>query len=208
MRWLVMIFALNVLLGLWHWADLRKVKPISRYEVDLGVEELALPQAGNSCLLLGPLKKSEDAELLRRRLIQEGYVVELTEKEFEKAPRYWVYYGPMEDYAAALEQHQLFRENGIDSFIITKERLYGALSLGVFENIDSAQRMQAYMGSKGYQASIRNIFKFESDFWVEIRRPSEEIKVIKIKEIGGSLGLQIELREFLCKTVASEKPFP
>ena len=208
MRWLALIFTINVLLGVWHWSDARQSRLGPQYKVSDDVVELLVSPHGRGCLLLGPIFEQERAQDFKLRLNEFGLRSTLMKREREKAPRYWVYYGPFESYSESLKEHRKFRDQGVDNFIITQDDLYGALSFGVFENIDSAQRMQAVMRSKGYHTSIRNIFKFESRWWVEIEVPEEGLISSKINNIQLDLGLDLEMREFFCKTVASEKPLP
>lgn len=208
MRWFALIFTINVVLALWHWNDARQSRVGPKYEVSDSVIELSISPVGSGCLLLGPIFDQNVAEEFGARLKESGLRTSLIKRDREKAPRYWVYYGPFESYSESLKEHRRFRDEGVDNFIITQEDLYGALSFGVFENIDSAQRMQAVMQGKGYRTSIRNIFKFESRWWAQIEAPGQQAISNKIKDIQHDLGLALEMREFFCKTVASEKPLP
>ena len=208
MRWLALIFSLNVALALWFWNDARQIKTGPTYQLADGVVALEVSALGSGCLLLGPIVDRQVAEDFERSIVQAGLNANLIRKDREKAPRYWVYYGPMETYSESLEQHRKFKSEGIDNFIITQEDLYGALSVGVFENIDSAQRLQAIMRAKGYKTAIRNIFKFESRWWVEVSVSESDLIINKINSLQGDHGLDLEMREFFCKTVASEKPLP
>jgi len=202
-RWLVFLFAVNVCFAVWQWSGMRTIKNVPAYTLDKGVQTLRLAESGRGCFLIGPLAEQARAEELDGRLKALGLYSELIQKQTEKAPRYWVYYGPLPDYEMALEQSRKFRAEGLDNFIITQESLYGAVSLGVFENIDSARKMQALVQRKGYATSIRNIFKFDSAWWVEVLVPNEPEKSNEISRIVGGFGLAPELREFFCKTVAS-----
>ncbi len=208
MRWLALIFTINVALALWHWNDARGLRVGPQYDLVDNAIELSISPLGTGCLLLGPIFEQSVAQEFELRLNELGLRTNLIKRDREKAPRYWVYYGPFSSYAESLKEHRKFRDEGVDNFIITQEDLYGALSFGVFENIDSAQRMQAVMLGKGYRTSIRNIFKFESRWWVEIEAPSKRSISNKINDIQHVLGLALEMREFFCKTVASEKPLP
>ncbi len=208
MRWLALIFSLNVALALWFWNDARQLKIGPRYQLTDGVVELKVTALGSGCLLLGPISEQRVAEDFERSVSQAGLEANLIREDQERAPRYWVYFGPMADYSEALAQHRKFKSEGVDNFIITQDDLYGALSIGVFENIDSAQRLQTIMRAKGYKTSIRNIFKFESRWWVEIAVPESDLIVNKINSIKRDHGLDLEMREFFCKTVASAKSLP
>lgn len=189
------------------WLDVRGGVDLPSYAAS-AKGELASYESGQGCYLYGPIVKELDARAFVAELEAVGMVSSLFSKEYEKAPRYWVYFGPMDDYAGALAQLKEFDGLGIDSFIITRDDLYGALSLGVFENIDSARRMQAIMSAKNYQVSIRNIFTFEKRWWVEIQASKTGLKLNKINEIAHNYGIAPENKEFFCKTVAKAKSFP
>lgn len=204
----LLLFTVNVVFALWQWSEVRgSYQPVVKYAVGDGVERIGISESGRGCLLLGPLSDQQEARNFLVALSDAGVRSDLIERQEEVAPRYWVYYGPFESYAESLKKQKEFNDKGIDNFIITAQGLYGALSVGVFENIDSAQRMQGYMRDKGYMTSIRNIFDFESVWWIQVWLSDNSRNRIKISQIAQSLGMVIKSRDFFCKTVASENSF-
>lgn len=213
MKLFVALFAINVCVAIVLWLDLRQIRPIQAFEFEASAKEVHLlsPSARaseRSCLLLGPFEQAEQGQSIFETLSEQGFKVDLIVQELEQAPGYWVYYGPLANYAEALVQLREFQSKKIDSFIITRDDLYGAISLGVFENIDSAQRMQSVMGKKGYPTSVRNIFKFKTVNWLQIEHPKNQEKYNKINGLMVASRDDLKMREIFCKTVASRKPFP
>lgn len=209
MRFMVWLFAANVIAAVWIWIDIRQIKPAPEYELYEYAKEVAVLKRGDvatgirRCMLLGPFENEERANVFQDVLKERRLPFERVEQSLEKAPTYWVYFGPLPDYDSAVAQLREFQSKNIDSFIITREDLYGAISVGVFENIDSARRMQVQMTRKGYPTSIRNIFKYKTVWWYEIRTDQELIKAIKNKQLDGYGRPDFDFREIFCKTVAS-----
>lgn len=208
MRALVVLFALNMLMAGWIWTDLRAIKSAPSFLQEDGAVELVQIKSGKGCLLVGPSKNGRDAEMFVQSLADTGLFAKTIERKQEVAPRYWVYIPALKDYAGSLALQAELNAKGVDNFIIHHDELYGALSVGVFENIDSAERMQSVMTRKGYRVSIRNIFNYESSWWVQIEAAADQKNINEISRIAMKYGLPRQMREIFCKTVASEKSLP
>jgi len=199
----VVLFALNVLMAGWFWAEHRSIKGVAQFTYGDGVRRLAYVEPGRGCLLLGPSKDEIAVDRFVNDVIQKGVVAQKIERKHEVAPRYWVYVPSQGEYADSLVLQKELDAKGVDNFIIHRDGLYGALSVGVFENIDSAERMQLTMLNKGYQVSIRNIFNYESSWWVQLSAVADQKNTNEISRIAPKYGLPKQMREIFCKTVAS-----
>jgi hypothetical protein len=209
----VALFAINVCVAIVLWFNMRQVAHPEVFVFESRAKDVQLlspasSASNRSCILLGPFDVVEDGLAIHDDLLGQGYKVDLVAQELEQAPGYWVYFGPMDTYADALVQLREFQAKNIDSFIITRDDLYGAISLGVFENIDSAQRMQLLMAKRSYPTTIRNIFKFKTVNWVQVEHAESELKFIKNSGLAVSYEGDLKMREIFCKTVASRKPLP
>lgn len=202
----------NLLVGTFIWQQ-SKSKPTSPpYKQYPAAVRISLLSDVNNrvarCLLLGPISDSAVAAKLEALLSNSDVRSELVMQSIEKAPGYWVYFGPISTEEAALDQLRKFQAQGIDSFIIRQGNLAGSISLGVFENIDSAMRMIASLERMGYSVQIAEIKKADEVFWLQILRGQKPTEVEEISALlGGKEGLP-EMRQIFCKTVASENPFP
>ena len=175
MKWLMfLLLFLNFALATFGWLDLRKGARQAVYSSPLGMREIELLGGGRVldvspaglCWLIGPLVVEQRASTIYRRFLDVGFDAQVIVDEVDKAPGYWVYYGPIASYPESLQQLKEFQSKGIDSFIIGRDGLKGSISLGVFENIDSARRMKKIMLAKGYETDLYEIAKKKKRFWV------------------------------------------
>jgi hypothetical protein len=156
------------------------------------------------CLLLGPLENQEQAEVILQSLGGDNKSSKLVVQKVKKAPSYWVYFNT---YAEKTVDEWLedFKLKKIDSYVIRSGDLKGALSLGVFENIDLAYRLKKMMKKKGFESKISEINKLDSEFWLLFSAGYAAENKKKIDEMLTPLKKMHEKREIMCKSVASEK---
>lgn len=100
------------------------------------------------CMVIGPFSKDERAKIGTLKLgipagrwETAGLVVKQAAQD---APaEYRVYAGPAESLNAAYELRKDFREEGLDSFVLTDGPLAKSVSLGVFSSFGAAERFIA-----------------------------------------------------------------
>ncbi len=215
MRWVLLsLFMLNLLLAGMQWYTYRVQVRAPTYVVEQGVPRLdllndAISEAalgGARCLLLGPFESSDAAKEVRALLpARAGFEVELVEQQLKKAPSYWVFDGPFDDAASLEARYREFQEKRIDSFIIRSGELANGISVGVFENIDSAKRMLSQMKAKGYRVNMRPISRNRYAFWLSVSRSGEGVPDSEIRQLFKGLKGLPESRQIFCKSVASPK---
>ncbi len=213
MKWLlVLLFALNVSLGLLQWFKAREQAGQSHFQdsdaiasIMLLGKQMSASESRERCLLVGPLQGEAKSEQLLSVLVVEGVKAELIRKKVDKAPGYWVYFGPFANANESLAQLREFHSKSIDSFIIRNGELKGNISLGVFENIDSARRMKKIMKRNGYETKMREIEKSEDEFWVLISGSNNGGDFSRSTALLKGLSGVPEMRQIFCKSVASEK---
>lgn len=198
----------NVALALMIWLDYRGVRQPEVYKEKQGVHVIQLLQRGlhdnglvasERCWLFGPESDRKVVELLKVELSSIDYFSKIVETEVKKAPGYWVYFGPLENEQASRAQLREFQSKGIDSFIIRRKDLNGSISLGVFENIDSANRMLKIMQRKGYVAKMTEIPKSEKEFWLQLKYPKESDLEARFLSYLDTKKTALESREIFCK---------
>lgn len=212
MRYVMALLIANFLVGTFIWQQTKNKSAVPLYKQYPAAVRINLlsdvSDKKGRCLLMGPISDSVVAARIESLLSDSGVESELVVQPINKAPGYWVYFGPISTEELALGQLRKFRAQGIDSFIIRQGNLVGSISLGVFENIDSAMRMIASMERIGYSVQISEIKKAKNVFWLRIIGGQ---KSTEVEEIGALLGGEEgrpEMRQIFCKTVASENPFP
>ena len=100
------------------------------------------------------------------------------------------------------------KKSKVDSYLITQGELANGISLGVFENIDSARRMLDRRLGQGYQAKVTELGKQDFEYWVAIEGGYTVDLDIKVTEIVDKLKMMYGKRQISCKSVASEKKLP
>lgn len=223
MKWIFfMLFGLNLLLASLQWWNMREADGQQSYVPQPGIKQLTLLQersikttatesmaeADQQCELVGPITDKSRADSLLKLLKIGGVRASLVVQEMKRAPGYWVYYGPVASESARQEKWREFQSKGIDSYLITSGKLKGAISVGVFENIDSAQRMKQKMSGHGYQSKLSEIEKSSEVYWLLIYEPYLIENKKKIEEALNAFEVRPEKRQIFCKSVASEKQFP
>jgi len=224
-RWIFLtLLLLNVLFAVVEWSS-----RLDKYElldkpyriVEGGVrltmlgESKVLQEVGGSsggmgaieplCLLLGPLDSKEEATQLLSLFQQEDLKVELVAQPIKKAPNYWVYLAPFENRKAAIVKLKELQSAKVDSYLITQGELANGISLGVFENIDSARRMSKRRKGQGYDVKVSELGKSEFEYWIAILEEYTEELDLEVTKIASKLEESLEKRQIFCKSVASEK---
>ena len=228
MRWIFLtLLLLNSLFAAVEWsskADARGVLDKSYRFIEGGerlvlLRELGGPMAAGDivtperevdrlCLLLGPMEGKAKAIQLIDIFKLRGVGVELVAQEITKAPNYWVYLAPFESRKAAVKRLKELRNAKVDSYLITQGDLANGISLGVFENIDSARRMSKRRRNQGYDVKVTELGKKEFEYWVAVMKEYTEDLDAEVSEIMNELELLFEKRQIFCKSVASEKQLP
>lgn len=199
----------------YQWEVYRNTKQESVYYKGTQVSKIAFLDelqgkdlSSKRCMLVGPLHHEGEGSGLKSNLSSLGFKSEIIKRDVEKAPGYWVYFKMNSLVQSGGEKLKEFKAKGIDSFLINTGRLKGDISLGVFQNIDSARRLEAQMKKKGYEVKTAEIDKGFEEFWLLI-------------PLGDSVGNNYEIapaikpliggykkQQIFCKSVASEKQLP
>ena len=216
MKWIFLsLLAINVVLVAIQWVDSRStVTPVPYIDeagskslkllAEMSGKKLLVGKESAMCLLVGPLETRKIAEQMREFLNEGSDNAKLVVQEVRKAPSYWVYFDAYENKSVSAWSEE-FKLKSIDSYVINLGELKGALSLGVFENIDLAYRLKKMMKKKGYESKISEINKVDKEFWLLFSSGYAAENQKKIDEMLTPLKKMHEKREISCKSVASEK---
>ena len=160
------------------------------------------------CLLAGPLIERADAKRLIAELQRLEVAAEIVVQTITKAPNYWVYLEPYETRKAAIAKLKALQLAKVDSYLITQGELANGISLGVFENIDSARRMLERRQGQGYDVKIRELGKKNFEYWVSVAGGYSAELDKKVTKIMDGLEMSFGKRQIFCKSVASENKLP
>ncbi len=151
------------------------------------------------CYLVGPISKLIEAESVLNELQLIDGASRLVYSDVKLPPKFWVHIPPLVSRKAAIEKMRLLKSQGVDSFVITAPDLNNAISLGVFDNIDSAERMINLQKSRGVQAKLRVRERVSQVYWIYTSHRNDDEKTVRKRlQSGGQ-----EFREIFCKTVDS-----
>jgi hypothetical protein len=157
-------------------------------EVKAGNIEL---NASAECVLIGPFSQEEYAsiEALKLGIPTSGWVVAgLTElrRVVDGPLEYRVYAGPTESLNAAYQLLKDFRDQGLDSFVLTDGPLAKSVSLGVFSSYGAAERFVKTI-SRAEQASLAIHSPGQADVVRYIRFKGAEIERVNALQATGLL---------------------
>jgi hypothetical protein len=172
---------------------------------EIVLDEANLLGGSDMCSLLGPLETQAMAKQILAALNGAGIESSLVEQKINKTPSYWVYFDEFSEGVVASAQLAEFRRKGIDSYLVASGELKGALSLGVFENTDLAHKLKRNLLKKGYGAKIYEFYRLESEYWLLLSSGYDDENKEEIDSILKPLKKSSEIRQIICKSVASEK---
>lgn len=210
-RWLFYsLLTANIVLLVLQWSSQRDIHRLERFSYAEGVVQIKLVQFdlardGQECILLGPYDEEDVARDIAEGLKGFEFRTEFLKKDVGRAPAYQVYVTAFKDGLSAAQQVREFKRINVDSYVIGTGDLKGKVSVGVFKNIDSTRRMRKIMSKKGYETEISEIKRFESEFWVQVEERYTAENKRKIAQFLTFKNAESEMRQFFCKSVASEK---
>jgi len=110
---------------------------------------------------------------------------------------------PFNANTAARQTLEALQADGLDSFLITTGDLAGGISLGLFSQEASALGLQESLAAQGYATSIREVVTSSNEIWVTIEGISQDL--LQGSELLDLLseGLELEVIEKPCETIAS-----
>ena len=120
------------------------------------------------CPEIGPFDDRPSALLFATELQIAGIVTRLKSKNDINDLKYWVYLPIGGGKEAAMLKLNELREKQIESYLITKGELKGQVSLGVFNNLESANGLQSKLEALGIDTRLHKKSKRTKLFWLSI----------------------------------------
>ncbi len=207
MKWLfLLLVTINVILFVVQVKDKESKGQVSSFNKVPGAQHIKLlkeevKSSNERCVVVGAIADKSALDQVVGYLTGKNIEFELIEKELMLAPSYWVYVkdGPDESLLKKLDNLK------IDSYMVASGELSGRLSVGLFANIDLAQDMIEMLSKVGVNAAFIEKMKIKKTKWVSfgLNENGTEVPVVKaLKDMQINLG---EIKEFFCKSIASEK---
>ncbi|ABC32878.1 conserved hypothetical protein [Hahella chejuensis KCTC 2396] len=189
-------------------------------EVDVQEEEVGdkssiekLPETPVSkgerlCLLMGPFEGDAQAQSLKIALEKRDVESVAFPKNISLAPEYWVYLEPVESRKTAIIKLRELQVRKIDSYLISQGELRNGISLGLFKNVDSANRLLKQRISEGYDAKIKEVPKERLEYWVATKEEANLQTVARVDKVLDERNLNTNKRQIFCKSIASGVELP
>ena len=214
-RVLALLLAINLLIGLWLGLRAESVSeeseflPASAARLEL-VSDLTpdVRESRERCAELGPFSNEDllqELPALNESVWSLGTVVS------GEQSLYRVYLGPAADRAGALvmlaEVRQRLEEAGlnIDSYVVAEGVLDNAVSLGLFSNIDNAERVRDQLLQLGYDVQLEPETRRSEVLWLSAKLSDiPEGQLESWRPILAADGA-ISISENLCETIAHRK---
>ena len=170
-----------------------------------GIGLLSEVKAGGAvderCVVIGPVEGQESLERIKRLLDDWLVVYEIIDKKEEMAPSYWVFAEGNREEGLVDELASV----GIDSYKVVDGKRAGEVSLGLFANIDLAENLIKRVKAKGFNAFYVEHERFSESRWLSFK-VQETVGLSELKSRVEASKIKVgEIKEFFCKSVASEK---
>lgn len=178
-------------------SKLRRGKASAKTKTNTSSKAVEAKVGGPQCVLVGPFAELISARQVRDRLALSVEQSSLVKLEVALEPVSWVLLPPADSREQAVENLQELRASNIDSFLVANndDGYENAISLGVFSNPESAQKVAVKLQEQGYPAIVAQKQRKKADYWLALDESSsktfdkmsiesfkEEMPEIKIKE--------------------------
>jgi hypothetical protein len=209
MRWVFLsLICLNLLVMVWFWRDQagtsmeRISEPEQKGEVlvllseldssDIDYKEIKAKssQVASRCYSVGPLADRIDAKHLKVRAEALGFNSELRGLTTGTSIEHWVHIPPQANRQQSLRLLRELQGRGVDSYIITQGDLAEGISLGLFRNEDSAQRLTKKMQGMDYNVVIKEVSRGEKELWLEFPQVAQLTEAMRKRVVGEGQSLQ------------------
>lgn len=153
---------------------------VSEYEADSALQAEINALASRQCTVASGFPSLDEASSFLAEARNAGFEAALEMGGQALEPLYRVYLPPASSRAIAtitldgLAERLAAAELAIDSYLITRGILENAIALGVYEDPERAQTVQASVAEMGYEAEIEELSRSTGEIRVWLRHPTAE----------------------------------
>jgi len=127
---------------------------------------------GRSCVTVGPFKAASDADVALTQYAGEGMRTSLRSEHGQIFIGHWVMIRGLEDRATGNETLETLRDGGLsDAYLVPTEEDGVNISLGLFGDLERAERVELQAKSLGLPADITPRTREGDIFYVDIGLP-------------------------------------
>lgn len=203
MRWVFLsLVCLNLLVMVWFWRDQAQTTEVN-HKIDSHGQGLILLSEINPkelsyktkkaaknniteerCYSVGPFKDEDDAKFLGIRAEALGFDSEMRSLATGGSIEHWVHIPPLINRQQSLQLLRELQGRGVDSYIITQGELAEGISLGLFRNKESAERLTLKMKAMEYDVVIKEVLRGEKELWLEFPQVSTLTEAMRKRIVG------------------------
>lgn len=137
--------------------------------------------ADSGCVLLGPFSSEEQSAKLVASLVDLDLAASAESRPEVMRRIFWVHLPPLETREQAVKTVHELRQRGIDSFLIEQiDAIRNGISLGVFNERESAERHRNNLRRKGLEPEIYVDSRSETRHYVKVNGPFKGGEVVRI----------------------------
>lgn len=207
MRWVFLsLVCFNLLVMVWFWRDqagtsnvqlpidkvsqkgegLILLSELNRNQVSYKQKSTNVKSSGSRCYSVGPFKDEDDAKYLSVRAEALGFESEMRSLATGGTTENWVHIPPLANRQQSLQLLRELQGRDIDSYIITQGELAEGISLGLFKNQTSAQKLMKKMRAMGYKVIIKEVLRGEKELWLEFTQVTQLTEAMRKRITGES----------------------
>jgi len=123
-------------------------------------------QAAQTCWAVGSFATELDAKHVYARMLALDIQAQVQGREKLLKKEFWVYLPPLASQKQALRKLKELQHRKIDSYIITEGELQNGISLGLFSQQDSVDRLVANLKKKQIDPEIKVLDRTRTEYWV------------------------------------------
>lgn len=132
-----------------------------------------------ACFTLGPFTTAGTASQAAEAISTLGVTVKRRQVSQRTPKGYWVYLPPFKSYAAARQQVQAMRKQGLsDLFIMGKGSRQNAVSLGLFKSESTAKERYQQVKNLGLDAVMETQYRVTQQAWLDIAVAGDQTATI------------------------------
>ena len=118
------------------------------------------------CWAVGPYLIEVDAKNMHARLLALDISARLENKAVVVKKEFWVYLEPLANKKMALRKLKELQKRGVDSFVITEGELANGISLGLFAQKESVDRLLKKLAKKKLVPKVKPLERKRNQHWV------------------------------------------
>lgn len=118
------------------------------------------------CWAVGPYKVELDAKHLYARMTAIDMKAQVQPQSILVKEEFWVYLPPLPNKKQAVRKLKELQKRKVDSFVITEGELANGISLGLFSQQKSVDRLLAALKKKKITPKVKNLKRTREQYWV------------------------------------------